>query len=194
MDKISGISKAQKNIILTIGIVVVVVVLFIMYLYIPMNKKLAGLKAEITAAEAEVNQIRQSFGDAKSLEEALAFLNKKIEVLSKKFPIKEEIVLRELPGIVSKLGIEVLSIRPGKKIAIGDIGGVPVPVKGSTVYEFSISMDLITTYKKLGELFTVLHESFPIFIRVDSVRLSSSGKDEKGFLNVDLNLFTYVIS
>ncbi|MBI5144442.1 MAG: type 4a pilus biogenesis protein PilO [Candidatus Omnitrophica bacterium] len=186
------ITKNQKKILIIVGIVGLAFVIFMIFVYLPLRKQFAGLKDRLHVVEAEINQIKQAGGEGKSLEEAISFLKERYDVMSNKFPEKEEIVLRELPSLAARLGIDVSSVRPQRKRVIQELSGSPTSIKGHYVQEMPISMSLKTYYKTLGEFFRILNEDFPIFVKIDNVSITRADR-ATGLLSVDLNVDTYLI-
>ena len=193
MQKIE-ITKRQKKIFKIAGIVVSAFAVFIIFIYIPAEKKLARLKSEYLTIQAEINEFNKSIGEDKPLEEVILSLKNRLEALDKKFPEKEEVVFRELSTLAENLGIEVLSVRPEKKRVINEIENTPVSIEGCIIQEMPISMSLRTSYEMLGEFLKNLKEGSSSFIRVDSVRISKTGDNASAILDVSLNLNTYLIS
>lgn len=193
MQKI-GITKHQKKIFKIVGIVVSAFAVFIIFIYIPAEKKLARLKGEYLIIQTEINEFNKSIGEGKPLEQVILSLKGRLEVLDKKFPEKEEVVFRDLSTLAEGLGIEVLSVRPEKKRVVTEIENVPVSIEGCLIQEMPISVNLRASYKALGEFLKNLKENSSSFIRVDSIRVGKTSDRGSTLLNVNLNLNTYLIS
>lgn len=192
MDK-GKITKRQKKILVIVGVVGSAFIIFIAFIYIPMRAELARLKDEFYKLEAEISQIKKLAKEGESLEEAIVSLKDRLDAINKKFPEKDEVILRELSGLAAELGIEVVSIRPQKKKVIQEIGSRPIGIKECLVQEMPVSMTLRASYRALGEFFKILKEDFPIFVRVDNVRIVRAGDKQTGVLDAELNLDTYLI-
>lgn len=193
MDRMR-ITKRQKKIFVIVGIVGSAFAVFILLIYLPLRSELAQLKNEFYKIESEVNEIKKIAKEGETLEEAIASLKDKLVSIDNKFPEQDEVILRELSGLASRLGIEVVSIKPQKKKTIQEINQAPVSIKGCSVEEMPVSMSLKAPYKTMGEFFKILKDDFPVFVRVDTLRMGKSGDKAKNILNVDLNLDTYLIS
>jgi len=145
--------------------------------------------------EAEVNQIKNISGGKNSLEEAIVSLQGKLDTLNMQFPDREEIILRELSSLLARLNIEVVSFRPQRKSIVTEIENSPIAVKGCSIQEMSMAISVKTAYKKLIEFFKILKRDFPIYLRVESIRMQKKSADKSSaLLNADLALDAYLIS
>ncbi len=151
------------------------------------------MKAESAAVSKEIGEIRVSMGGARSVDEALSSMNKDVADIEKLFPLKEEAILSELSKLATGMGMEVVSISPQKKQVITAIDGVPVSVTGSIVKEMPITMSLRARYKSVGDLILALRSGFPMLVKVDSLDMSSGGRED-GMLTVNLQLNSYMLS
>src|SRR3989338_5405686 len=145
MDR-KTITKRQKKILVIVGIVGSAFIIFIALIYLPLRAELARLKNEFYKLESEISQIKKVAREGESLEEAIVSLKGRLETINKKFPEKDEVILRELSGLAAKLGIEVVSIRPQKKRMIQEIGDRPIGIKECLVQEMPVSMNLRASY------------------------------------------------
>lgn len=193
MDR-TRITKRQKKIFVMAGIVGGAFAVFIVLIYLPLRSELAQLKNEFYKIESEINQIKRIAKEGETLEEAIAALKDRLNSMDDKFPKQDEIILRELANLASRLGIEVVSIKPQKKRAIQEINQAPVSIKGYSVEEMPVSMNLKAPYKTMGEFFKILKDDFPVFVRVDALRMGKSPDKTRNILNAELNLDTYLIS
>ena len=192
MDKIA-ITRRQKRILTIVGIVGAAFVIFAVFIYIPSQRELARLKREYASAETEVGRIKGTDGSRMSLEEAIISLDARFKTLGIKFPEREEAMLRELSGLLSKLGMEVVSFRPQKKQIIRTVGNSQINIKDRCVFEMPIAITLNTRYKTLGEFFNILEVEFPVFLSAENVQMRTSSQDSPGLLNVDLNMKAYLV-
>lgn len=191
MPKIE-ITKNQKKIAAIGGMVALTFIIATIYVYLPLRRHFLELKAKLYVVENEINQIKKAGGEGKSLEEAIAFLKERYDVMSNKFPEKEEVVLRELSNLAARLEMDVSSVRPQRKRIVQDLNDVLIRIEGCYVQEMPISMSLKTYYKTLGEYLKILNTDFPIFVRVDGISMMKADK-ATGLLNVELNIDTYLI-
>ncbi len=190
-----AMTKKQKKIFTFVGIVIIAFAIFIIFIYIPADRRLEELRKEYVMLQAEINDFNKSVGgEGKSLEDVVLSLKNKLDSLDKKFPEKEEIILRELLGLAESLGIEITSTRPDKKRTVKEIGSAAVNIKDCVVQEMPIAISLKTSYKTLGEFLRTLKENFSAFVRIDSVHITRMGPDKAGaLLEVSLNLDSYLI-
>ena len=188
------ITKRQKKILLAVGIVTVALVFFVIFIYIPMKKRLIESKDKLYAVEADIQKIREIAGEGTSVEGAISALKHKLEDLDEKFPEKEEVILRELSGLASRLDIEVVSTKPQKKRCINEIKGIPISISACVVQEMPISMSLKATYKSLGDFIKALTEDFVIFVAVDNVRMDKPIDNAQRLLNIELELHAYLMT
>ncbi len=69
----------------------------------------------------------------------------------------------------------------------------PLPViKGCSIQEMPISLSLKTSYRKAGEFFMALKQDFPIYVRVNSIRIKKI-QDKSEFLDIDIHLDAYLV-
>jgi len=188
------ITGAQKKILIVAGIVIAALAIFLRAAYLPMKQEAERLKREIGVIESEIAAIRQMAGEGRQLEAAIGALKTRLDALNAMFPDREEVILRELSAATTRLGIEVVSMRPQRKRAIKDIDGAAIGIAASSVQEMSVSLNVKTNYRSLGDLFKVLREGLPVFVKVEAVTITRIGDIRSGLLNVDLNLNTYLIS
>ena len=186
------IKKIPKELLIAVGVSILLVVLFATLVYVPAHKRTRIMQKEAAATSGEIGRIREAMGAAKSVDEALRFMNEEITVIEKLFPRNEEVILRELSDMAKKMNMEVTSISPQKKRIVAKIDGVAVSVKGSLVKEMPVTMKLITRYKNVGNYTIALRSDFPMLVRVDAVNMSSGKED--GLLDVDLQLNSYMLS
>ena len=187
-----AITSNQKKILVMGSIVGLTFIVVTMFVYLPLRRHFAQLKAKLYAIESEINQIKKAGGEGKSLEEAIAFLKERYDIMSNKFPEKEEIVLRELSNLAARLEIDVSSVRPQRKKTVQELNGLPIRISGCYVQEMPIAMTLKTRYKTLGEYLKILNADFSIFVRVDNISMAKADK-ATGLLNVELKIDTYLI-
>lgn len=192
MEK-TGITKRQKKILEIVVIIAAAFALFVIFIYLPLRREFVKVKGEFQTTETEVNQIRKMAGGKKSLEETILSLRSRLDSLDKKFPKEDEVVLRELSSLLARLNIEVTSFRPERKSVITDMENAPLPaIKGCSIQEMPILLSLKTSYKKAGEFFRALKQDFPIYVRVNSIRIKKI-QDKSELLDIDIDLDTYLV-
>lgn len=187
------IRTRQKKILFIVGIVLAAFIIFLAFIYLPSRRELNKARKELKSAELELETIKTLTGKDVPLEKAIVLLKERLDNLDKKFPEKEEIILRDLSALAAKMDIKLMSMRPTKKKAVESINGLPVNIKGCFVQEMQVSMDMQTSYKRLGEFFRVLKEEFPIYVRIDKLNMTKVNEKMPGLLNVNISLDTYLI-
>lgn len=189
------INKRQKKILLLAGIIALTFVISIIFIYLPAHRQLKQLKQQFSRLDQEAKQLKRSFGEERSLEDVIISLDKRRNVLDQKFPDKEEVVFRDISTLATSMGIEISSMRSQGKKTLKEMRGAQIAIKDSVIQEMWISIDLTTTYKKLGEFLAVLKEGFPVFIRIESVQMTNTSSDKNSAsLKVSISLVTYLIS
>ena len=104
MEKII-ITKEQKKILMIVGIVGCAFLIFVIFIYLPLRREFRQVKGEFYRIESEVSEIKKAGGEGRSLEASIASLNNNLNIINRKFPEKEEAILRELSGLLGRLGI-----------------------------------------------------------------------------------------
>ena len=189
------ISKKQKKILMLAGIIALTFFIFIVAIYMPAHRQLKQLKQQFSRLDQEAKQLKGSFGEKHSLEDVIISLDKRRSVLDKKFPDKEEVVFRDISGLATSMGIEISSMRSQGKKTLKEMRGAPIAIKNSVIQEMWVSIELTTTYKKLGEFLAVLKGGFPVFIRIESIQMTNASSDKNSaLLKVSVSLVTYLVS
>ena len=187
-------TQRQKRIFIFLAVIALALFLFVWFVYIPAKAYRDKLKNEYNSIQKQIVEMRRSIGEGKSLEQAISFFKDRLAYFDKRFPSREEVVLREMPALAGKCGVEISSIRPSKKAVIQAIEGASLEVRDYTIQEMPISVDLKSSYKKLGEFLKALRNDFPAFVRVDKIQMSRAGDKDSNLLDVSLSLDTYFLS
>lgn len=167
--------------------------LFIFLLYIPTLHGLSSMRGDYDRISSEIAQMKNMDGGGKSLEETIAKLNKRLDVLNSMFPSKEEGVLRLLSQTASNLKINVTSMTPEKRHIVQEIGGASVNIKECAIQEMGIKMSVKSDYKAFEEFVRTVREDFPVYVKFDSVRMEKTSNDKHPVLNIDVEMHTYLI-
>ncbi|MDD5422985.1 MAG: type 4a pilus biogenesis protein PilO [Candidatus Omnitrophota bacterium] len=191
---INMITKRQQKIIIFTAVFLLALTVFLVFIYMPADARLKGLKQKYNAIQTEIDEFRRTIGADKPLEQSIIAFRSRIEALGKKFPGKEEIVFKELSSLAQGMDIEITSMNPSKKVVVKGAEGQDLLIKDCVVEEISISMALKTSYKKLGEFLRALKEEFPIFVTIENVNIAKAGDKDSPVLNVALSINTYLIS
>lgn len=192
MDKIK-ITKAQEKILMIVGVVSLAFLIFILFIYLPSRRQLVRLKNEFYGIESEIENIKKATGEGRSLEENITILKARLDELDKKFPAKEEVILRELSDAAARYDIAVTALKPQKKKVIKDIDGISIMIKDCQVQEMPVSLSLKASYKTLGEFLKFLKDQTPVFVRIDNVRMAKGSDKMSAIIDVELNLNSYLI-
>lgn len=187
-------TKRQNKIFMMAGIAALTFAVFVYFIYLPAKKNLDQLNREYTAMQNDIAAMKQAIGEGKPLEQAILYLRDRLKMYEQKFPQKEEDIFRTLSALAEKGSIDILAMTPEKKRPIKEITGVPINVKDHTLEEMPISLSVRAAYKKLGQFLNALQEEFPIFVRVDEVRMTKAPDGADDRLDASLNLDTYLLT
>jgi Tfp pilus assembly protein PilO len=170
-------------------------IVFIAFIYSPMKRELKKTRAEYESIEKEIASIKTSAGEGRSLDEIISALKSRLTELEKKFPEKEELILRDISGKAKQFNIELNNMSPDKKRAVTDIECAVLAKKGYVLQEMAITVNMKTDFKTFAEFMKSLKDDFPFYLKLDSVRLVKlSGGDRHPMLDIELKLRAYLIS
>lgn len=189
------ITKRQQKIFTVVSVIIAVFLIFITFIYLPMRRELTILKKEYGKIESETKEARIIAGEGRSLEDAIGALKTRIDSMNKQFPSKEEGILRALSERAESFKIKVTNMNPEKKRIVQEIGVAPVNIRDCVVQEMALTMNLKTDFMTFGRFARSLKEDFPVWIKMDSVRMeSASGDKEKHpLLNIEVKMRAYLI-
>jgi Tfp pilus assembly protein PilO len=187
------ITKKQQKLLMMMGIIIIGIIVFIIFMYLPLRRKWGSLQNELNNMEVEIGKIKSSVAEEKSLEDSIVVMRNELAAIYKKFPDKEEITLRELSSLATKLGIEIVAMKPQKKNIVKELAGEKINIKGCVVQDMPITMYLRTDYKTLGEFFKSLKTDFPVFVKIGGVKMVRIGDKMPGLLDISLDLDTYFL-
>lgn len=182
MDKYSD----QKKILLLWGIVLGAILVFWLFIYYPKNKQLKDLRDELDKVQTEINKYQKISEDRGTFD----IIASRYKELEQKLPMQEEPILRDLAKEAVEKEIEVLSIKPYQAID----SKLPIKVEGYQCKELTITMELVTSYKKLGEYLGVLQNQFTSIVRLDKLDVEKeSEKDGESVLLVVMELTLFML-
>lgn len=189
------ITKRQQKIFTVIFVITAVFLIFITFIYLPLRRELTILKKEYEKIESETKEARIIAGEGRSLDEAIGALKTGIDSMNNQFPSKEEGILRALSGRAESFKIKVTNMSPEKKRIVQEIGGAPVNIRDCVVQEMALTMNLKTNFMIFGRFARSLKEDFPVWIKVDSVRMerASGDKEKHPLLDIEVKLRAYLI-
>ena len=187
-------TKRQQKILIIAGAFILAVVVFLVFIYIPSNRRLDDLKIQYQTIQSDMEDFKKSVGTGRPLEQSIILFRNNLEALNKKFPDKEEVIIKELSALAKNMNIEITAMNPAAKKPFTTGDGQAPAIKGIDVKVMPISLTIRTSYKKIGEFLKALKENFAVFIEIENVTLSkSSGEKEVNVLNVRLELNTYLM-
>lgn len=184
------IEKGKQKILLMGGIILGAILIFWVFIYSPKNKQMKELKDKLVKVQKDINTIHGISRDKESLDIVITKYNEKLKELELKLPQQEESTLRGLVTEATKKSIEVPSIRP--KIATDC--KLPINIEEYKCKELDISIELVTSYKNLGEYLRILKNKFPSLVRLNELKIEKKG-EEKGIskLSVLLEITLYML-
>lgn len=178
------LSKEQKKIIYIFSVVGVFFFLFWLFVYIPQNSQLKGIKYKLGLAEAEIEEInRISYG--KPLPEAVRDLNLRLQKAALKVPVRDEEVVKELSEAARKLKIVL------KNISLSNSFSLASKVPGYKIEELPISIKLNCEYREIGQYLNDLRDNFPVLIKIKSLLIQGGGEGQNN-LDVDLQISAFL--
>ena len=113
--------------------------------------------------------------------------------MKERFSSKEESVYRTLIAAADKLGIDIRSLKPGKKHQSETLASAGTLVKDFDIIEVQIALSFKTTYKQLGDFFRVVQNEIPVVVRVDNVTMTRSHENVRGQINVELDMTAFLL-
>lgn len=184
-------NKNQRNILIMAGMVLGAILVVLFFIYLPKNREMKKLKTEFLLVKKDLDNIQRITGNAGDIDILITKYAEKIKEYETMLPRREEQTLRTLAKAAADLDIKVLSITPQTAI----LTELPITIEGCNCKELKIAIELVTSYRKLGEYFSVLQYKFPTLIRLDSLKLKK--QDEYAGLSVlsvslDVTLFMLV--
>ena len=186
------LTKAQKDTTIVIVAIAAAFFLFASFVYLPMRRELARMQKEYNSIDADIKEIQKLSG-GKSLEETIAELTERIDVLKEKFPSKEEGMEKMLADSAAANGIELHSMTPDKKRDVTDIGGVPINIKGCVVREMVVTLNMKTNFRNFIKFIKYNREQLPVYIRTDYVSIEKVSKDKPPLLNIEMKSHAYLV-
>lgn len=166
-----SISPSQKNIILTIIIIVAVSLLFLLFVYYPAKKTVSSIKQEIFDVNSQIQEIEAIVVKSKTRQEGIRLLEQKYHELNAKFPRKEEETLKMLADSALAANMEIISIRPEAKTPLLDAGSHAVEIDGKACQKVFVSIELEGGYQNLVKYLESLKKTLPAFINIEKLRV-----------------------
>lgn len=183
------LNKTQKIIFLMVAIVTVSILVFWLFIYNPAKAKMRRLKKELSVIESEIKKIEMVSGGEKNLDVAYEKFHKRYSELENIIPTGERSTLSTLSAEADEMGIEVLSVKPGKL----EKSKLPVEIKGKTITQMPISMRIECDYISLGKYLDILRKKIPTLIVVNDINIDRPSGEDIDYLSVSLNLTLYML-
>lgn len=165
------LSKEQKKIIYIGLILAAAILLFIALIYLPQQRRLKEIRAELDRTEQQINEIHLLTA-GRDLNEAIRDLNVRLKDLSAYFLIGEEELINNLTDQARDLNIDVRDLDPGNKTLFNSA------TPGYAVYALPVAMNIKGGYKEAGDYCARLEGDFPALVRIDKLDIRGKGTGE----------------
>lgn len=172
------LSKEQKKIIYIGLILVCALLLFITFIYLPQQRRLGEIRAELVRTEQQVKQTHL-IRAGRDLNEAVRDLNLKLQRVSAYLLIGEEEVVNSLSTLAKKENIDILDLGPGGKELFNSV------TPGYEVYALPIALNIRGGYREIGEYCANIESDFPALVRADKLVIRRGRAQD---LNLDARL------
>jgi len=186
-------TRRQKKTLKAVAIIAAAFAVFVIFVYIPMARELSALKRDYDGTISDIGQIMKVVSGGASLEGKINKLNARLEVLNNMFPSKEEVILNTLSEAAARSKVDVISISPGKKRVIKEIGKDVIAVKACSVQQMDVAMTIRADYKMLNDFAREVREDFPVYIKFDYIGIEKASSDKHPILKVELKMHSYLI-
>jgi type IV pilus assembly protein PilO len=179
LDPIVNAPWWQRALLGSVG-VVTLIALGYFFLISPVEKRLAGLRAERASIQRELVESRRMAADLERTRAEIAEMEKRVEIIKEKLPTEREMpaLYRTLSDAAFQAGLAVGLFQP-KASVVTDF-----------FIEIPIAMNAEGGYHKIGEFFERL-AGFPRVVNVVEWKLSGSTKVD-ALVKADLTLATYM--
>ncbi|MCX5710060.1 MAG: type 4a pilus biogenesis protein PilO [Candidatus Omnitrophica bacterium] len=178
------LTKEQKKIIYIALIIAGFILAFVVFVYAPQSKRLAAIRMQLNAAEAQIAEISR-ITEGKDLNQAVKDLSSKLTAASKTLPPDEESIIASLTEAAKKSKVQINTLDPDDKIKLAQ------GVAGYDLSELPIKLSLSGEYRAIGEYIDGLLNDFPNLVRVK--QLSIQGKGEgRPILDANLQISVYL--
>ena len=190
---IKNLSLPPKKITITAAISIVIFLVVWFFLYAPTRRTLGQFKQALSTVEREIQEIEISGAQNENADKIMNTLQERFQRIDSKFPKKEEEALRLLSDFARKLNIGIIAIHAQPRTLFLDENKQKMMGEEKSCYQFSVSLEMKSTYQDLEKYLATLKESLPALVVVERVRIT---KDPAGtaLLNVNLDLSLYLLS
>ncbi len=169
--------KKQQIINLTLAIVMVLG--FVIFGYLPLNKKTKAVKHMKSEQKLTIDKASIASKQLHVVEEQLRNLQQKLENYDQKIPEQRELgaFLQQMASLMNKHDLKDQLIQPGTEIAIDSLKCIPIKMKCrgnlSQIFEFFKSI-----------------QTFDRSVRIEQVQLAN-GNDFNGEITIHTKAFIY---
>jgi len=178
-------TREQKKIYIVFAIGLISVLLFVVFVYIPENKKLNDIKATLKDAESKIEEIT-NITHGEDLVEVVKNLEEQLIEIENRMPKKPEEIIDDISSEAEKLGIETKSINFSQQKP------VEKNIQGYQIMELPIDMKFVCDYRALGEYIKALHsDDFPAVVKIGQIEIKGMG-DARPDLEVTLRVIAYL--
>lgn len=169
----------NKKILITIGIGIGLTFILSFFIYLPSRNKVNELKQTLQNIENEISQIRTVPGtQSHNLPDILDYLRERRDKIFKRLSSQEEQALKILSDSAHRFRLDVVSVRPERKLESKDESGNPLCVGKYKCYEMPITISMRGRYKDIGNYLGRLNkEDLPVLIKVEKLEIFR--KDEE---------------
>lgn len=189
-EKLLKISRSQRNIILSAVLLIGVFLIAGIFLYAPLQAKLARLKNELEETKSSIQKIQAMVpAQGGGIGEGIKLLDGQYRQLSGKFPAKEEAALSVLFDLAHQANIEITTVQSQPK----NLCAQQAAVKDKQCYELPVSLSLKGNYENLVEYIELLRGSLPAVITFEKLmaQKTSPGAPE---LTITIEIKLYLLA
>jgi len=177
-------TKAQRKIIYASVIVIIAIFLFLVFIYLPRSREVAGIKDSLQSAERNIVEITGAT-EGRELIDIARELGINLNQLRSQLPSQDETVIKNLSEEARKRKIEIKRINFSKK------GKSTYQTGSFNIEELAVSMDLAGEYRDLGMYLETLRYDSPILITVNKIAIKGEGEGRPN-LNISLDITAYL--
>jgi len=180
----TGLTKAQKKIIIiSLGVLFFLIFIWI-FIYLPQSKKVNSIEKELNSAEAKIAEII-NIAEGNDLAEIVKDFRIKLDSLRSQLPGRDEIIIEAITTAARGLNLKV------ENIFFSDRQASERQVSGLKIEEIPISMKIVSEYRNFGQFLNLLRSNFPILIKFK--KLDISGREgPPSIVNISLDLAAYL--
>ncbi len=183
----------DKKIIIISGVILAFII-FLVFIYLPMRGDMGKIKASLSIAQGQIQEIERIIDKSISLEENIGRLRKRAQELKNKFPDREEASLRVISDSARKLNIELISMTPQPKRECLFDNQAAIKVEDKICRFLFIAIEMKCSYKGLVDYLERLEKDSPVFVAIESLDILNNKVDKDAKLNIRLGLNLYLLS